>query len=307
MTTQLIAATLTDHGPIGFDPALPTLSELLAGPGHRRVVGYRPGSRCTVRVEHEGEIRYARVVASGGEQLHLEAVRVWLAWEEGRLGFFVPRPLGYNRGLKAVWQGELAGDPVLPELYGDGGIPLALRIGYAAGSVVDSGLHPHLHSDAADHFTEATRRCLELRGIMPGLASMIHELLGKLWIVHVTTAERAAWPIQGDLRPARWLKSEVGLGLAHCERFALGDPEFDAATFIAGVDADGGPPEVCEAFLAGYEDAAGTLDQRLVEAYRAQVRVGELVEAARAMRPDGDRWAELHLRHILTDLGRALP
>jgi Phosphotransferase enzyme family len=288
--------------PLGFDPGLPTLPEVLAGPGRRTVVRYRPSSRCTVRVEDEGEVRYARVVASGGKRLQRKSVRVWRAWQDDRLGFFVPRPLGYDPRLRAVWQGELAGEDIRSELYGDDGAALARRVGRAAASIPASRLAPDSVFDEGARFIESTRLCQEVRRTLPPLAPMLDELLGRLWTVHVTAPERALRPIHGDLYPPQWLRSEHGLGLVDFERLALGHPELDAATFVAGIDGDRGRTEVSEAFVAGYEEVAEPLDRQWLAAYRAHVRLRKVVKAVRAIRPDGDQRAERHLRDILDQL-----
>jgi hypothetical protein len=83
----------------------------------------------------------------------------------------------------------------------------------------------------------------------------------------------------------QWLADGERLGLVDFDRFCLGDPELDAATFVAEIDCEDPattPREVLgAAFLRGYADMAGPLEPDLLTAYLAHKRLAKAEKAAR--------------------------
>ena len=110
-------------------------------------------------------------------------------------------------------------------------------------------------------------------------------------------------PVHGALHASQWLENGHGLVLLDYDSLALGDPELDAATFVAGLDVENRErvqvDRLNTAFLQGYEETAGPLDPQLLAAYRAQRRLEKALRVARAVRPDGDRKAGRRLRRAL--------
>ena len=76
------------------DPRLPGLPAVMAGPGRRTVVRYRPGRRCTIRVEDGSATRFVKVLKAraDGARMHRDAVALAAAATAGRLGFAVAAP-----------------------------------------------------------------------------------------------------------------------------------------------------------------------------------------------------------------------
>jgi aminoglycoside phosphotransferase (APT) family kinase protein len=109
--------------------------------------------------------------------------------------------------------------------------------------------------------------------------------------------------VHGALHVSQWLEHGDRLALLDYDSLALGDPELDAATFLADLDVENRErvpvDRLGTTFLAGYEETAGPLDSRLLAAYRAHRRLEKALRVARALRPDGDRKAERRLRLAL--------
>ena len=95
------------------DPRLPGLAAVMAGPGRRTVVRYRPRRRCTIRVEDGGTTRFVKVLKrrADGAAMHRDAVALAAAASAGRLGFAVAAPDRFDPVTSALWQGALPGRP----------------------------------------------------------------------------------------------------------------------------------------------------------------------------------------------------
>ena len=97
---------------LASDPALRSLPALLALPGRRTVVRYRPYRRCTVRFDGNGDSSYAKVFADRrGERMLGEGATLWAAAERGELAFAVPRPERYDPAGRTLWQSRVPGRP----------------------------------------------------------------------------------------------------------------------------------------------------------------------------------------------------
>jgi hypothetical protein len=289
------------------DPGLPTLAAALAGPGRRTVVRYHPGRRCTIRVEDDGR-RYAKVYANGrGERIHADGLELWQAANRGELGFRVAEPERFEPELRAVWHGSVAGGPVKDRLGGLDGRALARRVGRAAGTLSRAGVRPRAPRSRGDELAGAARRCAELERRVPELGLPASRLLERLQKTYAACPLSEPRPVHGALHASQWLENGVGLALLDYDSLALGDPELDAAAFLADVDVQNRErvpvDRLNSAFLAGYEETGGVLDPRLLAAYRASRRLEKALRVARALRPDGDAKAGRRLRGALECLG----
>ena len=76
------------------DPRLPGLAAVMAGPGRRTVVRYRPGRGCTIRVEDGSATRFVKVLKAraDGARMHRDAVALAAAATAGCLGLAVAAP-----------------------------------------------------------------------------------------------------------------------------------------------------------------------------------------------------------------------
>lgn len=93
------------------------------------------------------------------------------------------------------------------------------------------------------------------------------------------------------------------LGLVDFDQFALGDREFDVATFLTEAESKGfgryDTGKIKQAFLAGYESVAGPLNPTLIAIYCIQRRFAKALHASKAVNPDGERRVKHHLKRAL--------
>jgi hypothetical protein len=290
------------------DAALPTLERALAVHDRSTVVRYRPGRCCTIRVDQDGRVRFAKVYRDGaGERAYADGLQLWRSARRGELGFAVAKPGRYDPELCAVWHGGVRGAPVKESLRGPGGEELARRLGRAAGTLPRAGVRPRRRRDRRGERVSSRLRCAELERRVPGLGGSARRLLAALDVAHAACGPAEPRPIHGALHASQWLRNGAGLALLDYDSLAVGDPELDAATFLADLDVEN--PErvpverLGQAFLAGYEETAGPLDVGLLAAYRAHRRLEKALRVARALRPDGDRKAERRLVRAFESLG----
>lgn len=295
---------------IEVDPALPGLAALLTQPGDVRVVRYRPGKRCTLRVNHGRVTRYAKVFDDdAGARLFEESEWLWRVTQGGECGFVVAQPDRYDAKTRTLWQHEVAGVPVLEAMAGPEAIPLVQRIGRAAASITRTLLEPQLVFDGNSQVERSRRYVRELSRTVPHLAPIAGVLLERLAALHAGHGRRLLRPIHGAPHPSQWLMSGTELGLVDFDRLSLGDPELDAATFLGELEFEGGLsiPEdrLGSHFLAAYESVSGPLDCELLSAYRAHKRLAKALRLARSFAADGDLRAERTLDLALADLPRS--
>ena len=287
--------------PVPPDPALPALASVLAGPG-RSVVRYHPGLRCTVRVAENGATRFAKVYAKRRDPLSNTvllstfsgSLDLWAASSREEVAFLVARPERFDAALDTVWQEGVGGTPVKPRLEDAEGPLLARRIGLAAGSLPRAALRLRARRGRRSELARTALRCAELERRVPGLGAQAQALLDTLE-ARRPRGDSARRPVHGALHPSQWLENGSGLTLLDYDSLALGDPELDAATFLADLDVLNrrrvAVERLTEAFLAAYEEAAGPLDRDLLRWYRAQRLFEKALRVARALRPDGARKA----------------
>jgi Phosphotransferase enzyme family len=282
------------------DPELTALEEVLGTPGRSTVVKYHPGKRCTIRLDGAEGTRFAKVFRPRrGEKLHTKHVVMWESAQRSELGFSIPRPERFDPRTGALWLSTVEGEPAKIPLFSAGGEGLAYTIGRAAASFArsEAALCDVFGAKAQLRRSERHRRDLVAR--VPALGQGTAELFDRLRLAHGSTIRREARPIHGALHPPQWLLGPSGLGLIDLDSVAFGDPELDAATFIADVDIQN--PErvptasIAQAFLSGYESLGEKLDHALLQTYRAHKHLALAARAARAVKPDGDDRAERRL------------
>jgi hypothetical protein len=286
------------------DPALPGLERVLALPG-ARVVRHRSGRRCTIRV---GADRFVKLYPDeAAEHAHADGLQLWQAAQRGELAFRVARPDGFDPELRAVWQRRVAGAPARDGVRAPTGEELAARLGIAAGTLPGASLRPRRLRDRRSELARSRRRAGELVRRVPELHAPARRLLDALATRLLFLAAAEPRPVHGALHVSQWLDTGAHVALLDYDSLALGDPELDAATFLADIDVENRDripvDRLCAAFIAGYEDAAGQLDPQLLAFYRAQRRLEKALRVARARRPDGDRKARRRLRLALECLG----
>lgn len=283
------------------DRRLPTLAAALTRVGPATVVRYRPGKRCTVRVEHGADTFFCKVFPdASGARLHAEAQDLWRAGARGELGFAVAEPVRWDGETRTLWQRSIGGTSIYPRLTGPDGPAFARRLGAAAGTLPGSSVRPNERFDADTQCRRSTSYARELGARIPTLASLATALVTRLAECH---RARHARPrvIHGAPHMNQWLDVGGGrLGLVDFDRLSIGDPELDVSTFLGELDfEDGlahGVDAIADAFIGGYEETGGPLDEPLLQAYRSHKRLAKALRSARALRVDGALRAERHLR-----------
>lgn len=290
------------------DPGLPTLARLLSGLDHVRVLRYRPGKRCTVTVGEDSGRRFGKVFADDrGALIHRGSEQLWAAAAAGSLGFDVARPLGWDPELRTLWQGAVAGHPITAALQSPGAADLAFRMGAACASLATSGLQPPETFDGTAQCERTSRYATELECWLPGFGEELRAAVGVLGERHSAYAGKAGAPIHGAPHAHQWLDTGSRLGLVDFDRYCLGDPELDVATFIAETDFEDGRSvavdQINERFIAGYESVYGPLQMPLVQLYRTHKYIAKALKAARSVNPRGLPKAERHLARAFDSLG----
>src|ERR1043166_2587566 len=311
------AATVVDRPegwfrvtPFPSDDALPGLPAVLAHPGRRTVVRYRPGSRCTIRIEApDGRVQFAKVCRDhAGERGHVNGHILWEAARRNELAFEVARPGRWDPGTRTLWQEGIPGVPLTAGHLEAAGVSLAQRMGRAAASLTRSRVQPPIVYDLAAHFDRSVRYAADLSARVPRLATTVEALMRELAQAQAGVEARSLRPIHGSLSRTQWVDGTSHLGLIDFDKLAFGDPEFDVAAFLTELDYDRlQVDQIKSAFLSRYESVAGPLDPPLLDIYAAHERLEKAVKSARAVRPDGDARAEAHLESALAEFAEPTP
>jgi len=190
---------------------------------------------------------------------------------------------------------------VSDQLFSCGGSRIAECIGNAAASLTQSRLKPTLKFGGAEQLKRTTKYASELSRQMPDLANKLNRILDKLEKNHRLT-DRPPKPLHGAPHPHQWLISEQGLGLVDFDRVCVGDPELDAATFIAEMDFEDAEKipvdEINGSFLEAYQKTAGSLDSCLLQTYRCHKHLAKALKAVRSIKSNGDCKARRYVEFV---------
>lgn len=286
------------------DPVLLDLPVILEQYKNRmEVIRYRPRKRCTFRCQNlnDGQDQFGKMFADNrGYRIYLDNIALWSKGANGELGFQVARPLSWDPRYNTLWQSQIQGQPLVKQLCSRAGVNIAQDIGQAAASLTTSNIKPSMVFDAAAQMRRTTKYAKTLEALIPESGSEITVLLEKLKTIHRNTNTIIGLkPIHGAPHAHQWLDCGDSLGLVDFDRFGLGHPELDAATFIGEMDFEDRnvvPVEaINSAFLDAYQSINGTLNHQLLQAYRSHKRLAKALKAAQSIRLNGDRKAGKHL------------
>jgi Phosphotransferase enzyme family len=266
------------------DEALPILADIYARHPYLEPVRYRPGKRCTFKSTGR-HTYFAKVVADDrGAEIIRHGRMLWAAAQEGRLGFGVARPAGWLPSLLMIVHHALPGLPVIDVLGGEGGPALARKLGAANASLAQCGLKPQSRYDYGWQMERTAKYADRLHLWLPASASLLDEILDRLSLIEPGAADK---PIHGAPHAHQWLCDGDQLYLVDFDRFGLGDPELEVATFLAEWDfeTDSLTSGVGDAYFDGFASVM-PLNHRLVGAYRLHKYVAKALRTLTAIRLD---------------------
>ncbi len=284
------------------DPKLKHLPSVLETGQDIEVLRYRPYKRCTFSLNSKSivdKVFGKQFADNRGAQIFAESHRLWNAASEGRLSFKVARPIRWDIRTQTLWQHAIAGEPLVKQLFSADGAAIAERIGMAAATMTNSGIQPALHFDGLAQMQRSTKYAQELGKRLPDLSEALSGLLQTLHSLHGRFTASRVKPLHGAPHAHQWLDCGDSLGLVDFDRICMGDPELDAATFIAEMDFEDRKTvpveELNGIFLDAYQQSAGKLDLRLLQAYRSHKRLAKALKAARSLRVNGAAKARQHI------------
>ncbi|HET9860719.1 MAG TPA: phosphotransferase [Nocardioidaceae bacterium] len=286
------------------DPALPGLPAVLAALDEPVVVRYRPGNRCTVRGNVEDTGRYVKILTDAVDD-QVEARARWDATRAGVLSFAVAEPHGWDGRTQSSWYGVVPGNPLLPHLAGPDGARAARAVGRSLGELAVAPLRPRASVDAAEQLVRTGRGLRRAAAAAPALADELRRAGDALARAHQDLGSRPLVPAHGAAHMNQWLVDDDGrLGLVDFDRFALGDPEFDVATFLVELRAESSAlllpyHELETAVLDGFRETGGELDEQRLRLYARHKQLSKVTRTAAALRPGAEQRAGRELAELL--------
>lgn len=283
------------------DPKLVHLTSVLDSEQGVEILRYRPTKRCTFSVYSEqtaSKIFGKQFVDNRGAQIYAESQRLWNAACEDRLNFRVAKPIRWDIKTQTLWHHAIEGQALVEKLFSTDGVNIVARMGTAAGGMTKSGIKPVLCFDGQDQLRRTTKYANELVHRVPGLSSDLYNIFQIIRLLHARHTTKLR-PLHGAPHAHQWLECGDCLGLVDFDRTCMGEPELDAATFIAEMDFEDREKvpvdELNATFLDAYQDIAVKLDQCLLAAYRCHKRLAKALKAARSLRVNGDQKARKHV------------
>jgi hypothetical protein len=288
------------------DPALAGLSEVLRRLADPVIVRYRPGSRCTVRGGHGANARYVKVVAGQPDE-QVDAHGLWEAACAGQLPFAVAEPLGCDTSTRSSWYGVVPGRPLAPYLLGPVAPEAAGRVGAALGALAAAPLVPTRRAAPADQLVRTGRTLARAAAAVPALQAGLTSAVAVLERAHGRLPDRRLLPVHGTAHAKQWLVDGSGrLGLVDFDRYALGEPELDLATFLVELENDTSravpATDIETALVAGFVGAGGEVDADRLMLYRVHKRLAKVARTATSLRPDGEERAIRRLDALADEL-----
>lgn len=280
------------------DPGLPGLAAVAAGLADVRVVRHRPGGRCTMSGTVDGVPRFVKV-SPDARAIHDVATRLWSARRAGAFAIAVAEPLGHDRLTDAVHLGVVPGRSIVDAVLGDDGATWSWRVGATLGELGSAPLEASTVLDAEEHLARTRRAVRRAVTRVPSLECGLRGVVEFLEERHRRLERRVPVPVHGAPHASQWLADGESLGLVDFDRFSLGDPEADVATYLTELEYESDlaiDVDVHEqAVVTGFESWGTSLDPERLALYRLHRRAAKVARTTFALRPDGDHRAARHL------------
>ena len=289
-------------GAAGDDPALPGLAAVLASLDRARVVRYHPGNRCAVLGGTGVAARFVKVFSNEDVDDQHEAEARWTASRQRVLSFAVARPFGWDEATRSSWYGVVAGEPLKGHLAQPGIAELVHRVGASVGELAVAPLRPGRSDDDESQLSRTRRTLLRAATAAPALAGDLERAFDIVEHAHAGLRGRSLVPIHGAAHLGQWLVDDrARLGLVDFDRFALGEPEFDLATFVVELRAELGPDDAASlegALVTVFHVVAGPFDSQRFAVYLVEKQLSRVARSAAGLAVDGEDRA----RHLLAAL-----
>lgn len=317
-----MSVSVSDPFGVASDPKMPFLAaaldpaaaaaELARVCGGRlravRVVRYKPGRRCLIEYDLEGDGSVTTVVgkarAKGADHTTHELTR-----ELAAAGVPVPEPVGVVPAFGMWLQRKVPGTPSTVLLTVDGGAELARRIAESVHALHRAGVPAPRRHTVADELDTLGRRLTELARSRPGWAQRLARLYDACHRLTESIPAAADGVAHRDFYPDQVLSDGPRLVLLDFDLYAVADPALDAGNFLGHLTElavrAGDPGRFADrerAFEDRYEERSG--------GRRLAVRAYALLTLARhvaisAQFPDRQPFTERLLELCEDRLGRA--
>lgn len=292
------------------DPSLPGIGAALAELEDVVVLRYRPGMRCTMRARAGGRTVIVKI-APAARTADQDARALWDAHLAGMLPFAVAEPLRWDPATGTLWQGLVPGRPILDDILSADGPALTRRLGGALAGLARADVRPAGRAPAAGQLDRTDRAVRRAAARVPDLAARLDAAAAWLRSAQESLPDVPLVPCHGAAHLHQWLLDGRDLGLIDFDRFALGEPELDVATYVAELETERGilrGADVHEAaMLEGFSAAGVPLDPRRVWLHRQHKRIAKITRTAMALRPDGPERAAALLGSLEDSLGGGMP
>lgn len=288
------------------DQALPGLRTVLTALADPAIVRYRPGNRCTVRGGSGEDERFVKVTSHAPEP-QIDAQALWAASCAGAFSFAVAQPRGWDLRTQSSWYGVVPGEPITASLLGPDGPAVARRIGTALAELARSPVSPTAAIGPPEQLARSGRMVRRTVAVAPVLEPDLEAALEMLARLHGDFSARPPVPVHGSPHMHQWLEDATGrLGLVDFDRFALGEPELDLATFLVELESEServaSMIDLELALIEGFDAVDGLLDPTRLATYTAHKRLAKVARTACGLRPDGVDRAARHLAVLTEDL-----
>ena len=281
------------------DPGLPQLPALLDpaqarrfwdGPAHSvQSLRYVPEGRATLRYSRparDSSVQQLFVKTFSDERGSEIHRRFMHFWRQARLDAQAPtvaEPLVYDAGLRAFWQDEAVGVPLMQQLGAapcPGWLPRKVAAAWAALHAAPAELAGPAPRSRAHWLAEVARRSRKIARAAPELAERAARLAQTIERSSQQLHEPAPTLIHGDCHPDQLWVDGRRIVLFDFDEFALGDPMEDLAAFGTKLDQSGVDARFAVTMLAEYASLAS--HRFSLPRLRWHMAVQQLLQASRA-------------------------
>lgn len=215
--------------------------------------------------------------------IHQRFSHFWLEAQSNPQAALVAQPLGFDTGLRTLWQAPARGLPLRSALTRSQGASLMASVAQALAQLHATPLEPDAQTavrSAAHWVAQAQRRAQKLGRVNARWGERAQRIANALAADVGRQSLRPLSLIHGDFHPEQLWLHQGRVVLFDFDEFAWGDPMEDLAEFVLKLDAAGPESALSRALVQAYAAAA---PQRFCSAsLRWHRAVQSLLQASRA-------------------------